>query len=96
MRDVMKLWAEMARVGVESQMVIGMRTAGMMGLMPQAAGETTRMIAEKQEALFEASLDAWRAASRGARADQVFAAALRPVSRRTGANARRLARGIAG
>lgn len=84
------LWAQMARIGVESQFVIGLRTAAMMGLLPQRPGELTRMVSEKQDAANEAMRAAMSAAGRGARADEVLSAMLKPYGRRTKANAKRL------
>ncbi|MBD9525478.1 MULTISPECIES: antibiotic ABC transporter [Paracoccus] len=84
------LWQQMARIGWESQMVIAMRMAGMMGMVPQDAAEPTRMVAEKADAASEAMFAALKSAGRGDRADQVMAAALRPYRRRTKANVRRL------
>ncbi|MGA0614602.1 antibiotic ABC transporter [Paracoccus sp. KR1-242] len=86
------LWQQMTRIAWESQMVIAMRTAGMMGLVPQDVGEPARMVVEKADAASEAMLAALRAAGRGERADKVMAAALRPYRRRTKANVKRLSR----
>ena len=84
------LWGQMARIGWEAQTVIALRSAAMMGLLPQAPGEMTRMVTEKQQAAGESLHAAMRAAARGQRADQVLQAALRPYGRRTRANAKRL------
>lgn len=84
------LWQQMTQMAVEAQMVIAMRTAGMMGLIRQDSGETTRMVVEKADAASESLHAALRAAGRGQRADQVMAAALRPYRRRTKANVKRL------
>lgn len=86
------LWQQMAQIAWDSQAVIAMRTAGMMGLVQQDAGEPQRMVLEKADAANEAMMAALRAAARGARADQVMTAALRPYRRRTKANARRLSK----
>lgn len=86
------LWSQMARIGWESQMIIAMRSAAMMGILPQAPDEMSRMITEKQDAARESLLAAMRAAGSGKRADEVLQAALRPYARRTHANARRLTR----
>lgn len=88
------LWAQMARIGIESQMIIAMRSAGMCGMLPHAKGENLRMVQEKQEAAAEAMQAAIRSASRGDRADTVLAAALKPYRRRTRANAKRLTRAL--
>lgn len=84
------LWLQMGRIAWESQMVIVMRMAGMMGLTPQRADEPFRMIAEKQAAASESMHAAFRAANRGQGYDRVLSAALRPYGKRTRANSRRL------
>jgi len=94
MENMWNVWTQMARISLESQTVIGIRTAAMMGLLPQAAGENARMVTEKQDAAAESVRQAIRAAGRGASADQILSAALRPYRRRTRANARRLSRGL--
>ena len=48
-------------------------------------------VTEKTDAVRESLSAAFRSAARGARADQVLAAALKPYGRRTRANAKRLA-----
>lgn len=88
------LWAQFARMAIEAQMVIAMRTAALMGFLPQAPGENSRMVKEKQDAASEAMWAAIRAASRGERADKVLAACLKPYRRRTMANAKRLTRAL--
>lgn len=87
------LWQQMTNIAWESQMVIALRTAGLLGLVRQDAEEPQRMVIEKANAATEAMHAALRAASRGARADKVMAAALRPYRRRTKANVKRLSQG---
>ena len=87
------LWNQMARIAIESQIVIGMRVLGMMGMMNQSPGEPFRMVAEKQAAATESLFAMTRAASRGASAERVMSAALRPYGKRTRANTRRLTGG---
>lgn len=86
------LWAQMARMGFEAQLVIGMRVAGMMGLANQPVTEPLRMVAEKQHAATEAMQALIVGAARGDSPDTLFSAAMTPYSRRTRANTRRLAR----
>lgn len=86
------LWFQMGRIAFDSQMVIAMRVAGMMGFASQSPGEPFRMVAEKQAAASESLYAALQAASRGKSGDRVLSAALRPYGRRTRANSRRLAR----
>lgn len=88
------LCTTMTRISMESQMVIGMRVAGMIGLLPQAADEQGRMINEKVAAAHESSYAAMLAATKGGRFDQVLSAALVPIERRTSANAKRLTKGL--
>ena len=90
MQAPLLLWQQMARMAWESQMVIALRTAGMMGLVRQDAAEPQRMVVEKADAASEALQAALRAAGRGERADRVMAAALRPYRKRTRAKVRRL------
>lgn len=92
MQAPLVLWQQMAQMAMEAQMVIALRTAGMMGILNQDAREPSRMVIEKADAASEAIHAALRAAGRGQRADEVMAAALRPYRRRTKANVRRLSR----
>ncbi|MDP0925577.1 antibiotic ABC transporter [Paracoccus onubensis] len=73
-------------------MVIGLRVAGMLGLIAQAPGEPFRMVAEKQAAASESLYAMAQAASRGASPEQVLSEALRPYDKRISANSRRLTR----
>lgn len=73
-------------------MVIGVRMAGMMGLMAQSPGEPFRMVAEKQAAASESMFAMAQAAGRGASPEQMMSAALKPYGKRTAANSRRLSR----
>ena len=91
-RSPILLWQQMAYMAWEAQMVIALRTAGMMGVLRQDVAEPQRMVKEKADAATEALHAALRAAGRGERADRVMAAALRPSRRRTRANMRRLSR----
>ncbi len=85
-----RLWMQVAQIAFESQVVISFRVAGMMGILPQQSNESHRMVQEKLDAAQEAGFAMFRAATRGASADKIMSAALRPYRRRTKANARRL------
>ena len=85
-----RLASQFARMAIEANMVIGMRMAGMMGLMVQSPGEPFRMIAEKQAALSESMIAMASAGMRGHSAERMLSAGLRPYGRRTRANSRRL------
>lgn len=84
------LWRQMNQIAWNSQMVIALRMAGMMGILKQDAAEPSRMVQEKADAAQEAMWAALQAAANGRRADHIMAAALRPYRRRTTANAKRL------
>ena len=86
------LWAQMARIGFESQAVIAMRMAGMIGLVPQSADESIRMVTEKHEAACESVQAVLLTAGKGASPQRVLAAALLPYGLRTSANSARLSR----
>lgn len=85
-----RLMGLFARMAIEAQMVIGLRTAGMVGIMSQAPGEPFRMVAEKHAAATESLFGMAQAAGRGASPERVMSAGLRPYGRRTRANSRRL------
>ncbi|SDE18222.1 hypothetical protein SAMN05421538_104249 [Paracoccus isoporae] len=90
MSEAARIWTQIAHIAFESQMVIGMRLAGMMGFLPQKSSEPQRMVQEKLDAAQESGLAMFKAASRGASPDKVMAAGLKPYSKRTRANAKRL------
>ncbi len=91
------LGLEMARMTMESQMVIGMRLAGLAGLWNTRPDEITRMYAEKQTAMVQSVMAGARVMANGGAPDAVVQAALKPIRRRTRANARRLSkRGLRG
>ena len=92
LRTPVMLWQQMMHMAWEAQMVIALRTAGMLGVLRQDVAEPHRMVLEKADAASEAIQAALRAASRGEGAEKVMAAALRPYRRRTRANMRRLSR----
>ncbi len=79
------------RMMTEAQAVVAMRLWGMAGLWRVDPGENRRMVAEKPGAFLASGLAAARATAAGKRPDQIAAAAVRPLRRKTGANSRRLA-----
>lgn len=87
-----RLAAELARIGLDSQTVIALRTAGMLGLWPTDQSEMGRMVAEKPRVAAQSVHAAARAAIGGAAPDAVLSAALRPIQRRTASNLRRLSK----
>lgn len=82
----------MATMLAEAQAVIALRLAGLAGLWTLAPGETARMVTEKQQAFAEAALAVSAAAIEGRPHERLVDAAIRPLGRRTRANARRLGR----
>ncbi|SEH70717.1 antibiotic ABC transporter [Paracoccus alkenifer] len=86
----LRLVGNLCRMGIEAQFVITMRTAGLLGMVPQRPSESLRMVTEKGDAYRESLSAAFRSAAKGRRADQILNAALRPYGQRTKANARRL------
>jgi hypothetical protein len=80
------------RMLAEAQTVVALRMMGMAGLWTLSEGETTRMITEKQQAFAQSAFDGTMAAMRGQSPERVLAAVVRPLGRKTSANARRLGR----
>ena len=88
--DTMKSAFAAMQMMSEAQAVIAYRLCGMAGLWTVAANEDHRMVSEKGPAFTAANLAAFRAMSAGKRPDQVYAAWLKPIGRKTRANAARL------
>lgn len=86
----LRLWSEAARIAIDSQFVISLRMADMLAGAGQPSGEPFRMVAEKQAAASESFFAMADAASRGASADHVVSAGMRPYGERTRANSQRL------
>ena len=81
-----------AQMMFEAQSVVTFRLLGMAGGWPVSPTENTRMVIEKGPAFFRAYGAAATAAAKGKRIDQIAEAALKPISRKTRANAKRLSR----
>jgi hypothetical protein len=77
---------------VEAQMVIGMRMMGMMGMWRVPRSENSRMVTEKVQAMQAAGVAAASAAMTGKSPAAAIEHALKPIQRRTRANAKRLGR----
>lgn len=90
--DYWMLGMKMTQMMVESQMVIAMRLMGMQGAWSVAPNENVRMVTEKMAAFPQSVMAAQRALTSGRSVDQVAGSALRPLSRKTSANSRRLGR----
>ena len=76
----------------EAQMVIGMRLMAMIGVWRVLPAENARMSSEKLSDVGEAAMTTSRAMLTGKPPAHVAEAALTPISRRTSANVKRLAR----
>ena len=84
--------ADLALLAWETQMVMAMRIAGMAGMWSVVPSENDRMVSEKGPAFAEAAAAATMALARGSGPAAVTQAWMRPLRRRTGANARRLSK----
>ncbi|SFR34248.1 hypothetical protein [Litoreibacter janthinus] len=88
-------WQNALQLGMmtmEANAVIGMRIWGMAGFWAVTDSENQRMISEKAEAAKQGMMAAGLATMKGQRPDQVLAAAIKPVRRKTRANSKRLAK----
>lgn len=81
---------------MEAQMVIALRMLGLAGILPAAPGENMRMVTEKAQAAQEAGFAMARAIGAGADPGRIALAGLKPVRRRTRANAKRLSKAAGG
>lgn len=90
--QMMSLSFRTATMLTEAQMVIGMRMLGMAGLWRISPSENSRMVNEKLSAVQESAAAATRAALLGKPPAVIADHALKPIRRRTSANAKRLAR----
>lgn len=90
--DLVRSGTKLSMLAWEAQMVIAMRVMGMMGAWPVAASESDRMMDEKPEAFMQAAFAAGASAMAGGRPDQVLNAWTGSLSRKTGANMRRLSK----
>ncbi|WP_233155372.1 antifreeze protein [Sedimentitalea arenosa] len=91
--DPFQLWRlgyDMSVMLAEAQMVIWMRTLGMMGGWSVPASENSRMVSEKVDAWTRAAMAAGTATMAGKSPLAVAATGLAPISRKTRSNARRL------
>jgi hypothetical protein len=77
---------------VEAQMVIGMRMLGLLGMWRVPPSENTRMVTEKVQAMQAAGIAAASATMAGKSPAAAMEHALKPIQRRTSANAKRLGR----
>lgn len=90
--QMMSLSIRTAVMMTEAQMVFGMRLLGMAGMWRVSPTENARMVSEKVAAVQDATLAATKAAMQGKSPVNIAEHAMKPISRRTSANAKRLAR----
>lgn len=83
---------DLARLGAEAWMVIGLRVGKLAAGGPAAMLEAHRMVAEKSLAAVEAQFTAGLALAAGASHDTVCSKTIAGYRRRVAANRRRLAR----
>ncbi len=76
---------------MEAQMVIGMRMMGMAGLWRVHPSENTMMSSEKVSAVSQSAIATSQAIMTGKSPAFIAEAALKPISRRTKSNVKRLA-----
>ena len=74
----------------EASTVMTMRMMGMAGLWSVTKSENDRMVSEKSSAFLDSATAASIATMSGKRPDEVMNAAVKPLRRKTRANARRL------
>ena len=79
-----------SQILTESHTVIALRLSGMAGLWPMAEVENQRMISEKLTAATQATQAAIRTGAARGSLSEIAMAAMKPVGRRTKANAKRL------
>lgn len=94
--NMMRPALEAATILAESNVVIGLRVTGMMGLWPMAPAETSRMMTEKLQAGVDSGHAALWAGMAGGSLSHVAMAAMAPVRHKTRSNAKRLQRNLAG
>ncbi len=90
--DLVRPGLLMMQLVAEANVVIALRLWGMAGGWKMAAGENRRMVTEKMAAAQASGRAMTRAAMAGGTPGDVASAGLKPVQRRTRANAERLTR----
>lgn len=88
--DLFSLQLRLTKMMMETQSVMALRIMGMSGVIPFHHGENARMVHEKGPAMAAAFTAATKAVWAGARPDEIFSAALAPVSDQVSANRKRL------
>lgn len=89
-QDTIRLSLQLGLMMYESQMVIAMRLWGMAGLWNVTPEENQRMVSEKADAMLASGLAVQKALISGAHPTRAALAGVRPLRRKTRANAKRL------
>ncbi|UWQ24076.1 hypothetical protein K3553_14010 [Leisingera aquaemixtae] len=84
--------ASVARMAFEAQIIIPIRTLGMMGVVPAAPAENRRMVLEKVKAFQSSTQAAAQLAAAGKPMEAVMTGAMAPYRRATASNYKRLTR----
>jgi len=88
--SLLSLHSQIAALMLETQTVMALRIMGMSGTIPAQRGENARMVTEKGPALIKAYAAGAKAVMAGKQPDQIFSAAMAPLSRKVRANRKRL------
>lgn len=94
--DFIRPAMEASQIMAESQMVIGLRLAGLAGFWPMGQAETNRMMSEKVSASIDSAGAALKSGMAGDSLPDMAMAAMKPYRHKTKSNARRLARKATG
>lgn len=94
--DFLRPAMEASQIMAESQMVIGLRLAGMAGFWPMGPAETNRMVSEKFAAGIDSAGAALKSGMAGDSLPDMAMAAMKPYRHKTKSNARRLTRKATG
>jgi hypothetical protein len=90
--NLMRPAMEATSIMAESNVVIGLRVAGMAGFWPMGQAETTRMVSEKMAAGVDSAHAMLKSGMAGGSLSDMAMAAMKPVRQKTKSNARRLTR----
>ncbi|MFC6636591.1 antifreeze protein [Sulfitobacter sp. JBTF-M27] len=90
--DLFSLHMRVTTLMIETQAVVVLRLMGMAGIIPAHHGENHLMVSEKGPAMAQAFTEASMAMMAGKQPDQVFSAAMDPISKRVKSNHKRLTR----
>jgi hypothetical protein len=90
--DLLSTGLEAWHLVAETHQVVAYRLMGLAGFWSVLPTENSRMVREKGPAFAKSAKNAMAAASKGQRPDQVMMAAIKPLRKKTTANAKRLSK----